>query len=192
MANQEEIYQEEQAVNDDNEYSEENQEQNMTSENVKSDILASDFDPDKVLHDIRKVLLGFEKRNKKWVRVSEPLARTEFVLLYITSIRSLVNFHNMFSQVTAEESAFNMLESLKEITYASVDYGVKEEHIETLVNVYDTLKSTFYGIIIDGRGTENIKQVLTSVYKDLSNINELTNNNNNSLINWGNVSNALK
>ncbi|MCK4500285.1 hypothetical protein KAU11_07295 [Candidatus Babeliales bacterium] len=172
-----------------NEYGEQ-EEQGQSSENVGSQIAASDFDPERVLYAIKKTLLGFENRDSKWVRVSEPLARTEFIMLYISSIRSLVNFHNMFSQISGDEAAFNMLESLKEITYACVDYGVKEEHIETLVNMYDTLKNSFYGIIIEGRGTENVKQVLTSVYKDLTE--SVKTQNQTGLINWDQVQNKLK
>ena len=142
-----------------------------TNENVDKNISASDFDPEQVLYAIRKALLGYDKRDNEWVRVSYPLARTEFITLYINSIRALVNFHNMFSQISGDESAFNMLEGLKEITFAAVDYGVEEEHIETLINIYDTLKQTFYGIIIEGRGTENVKQVLISAYKDISALN---------------------
>lgn len=171
-----------------NEYADSNETQ--ASENVNGQIAAADFDPERVLYAIKKVLLGFENRDNKWVRVSEPLARTEFIMLYTSSIRSLVNFHNMFSQISGDEAAFNMLESLKEITYAGVDYGVKEEHIETLVNIYDTLKNSFYGIIIDGRGTENVKQVLTSVYKDLSeSVNPTANQ---GLVNWDQVNKHLK
>jgi len=161
-----------------------------SSENVNSQIAASDFDPERVLYSIKKVLLGFENRDNKWVRVSEPLARTEFIMLYTSSIRSLVNFHNMFSQIDGDEAAFNMLESLKEITYTAVDYGVKEEHIETLVNIYDTLKNAFYGIIIEGRGTENVKQVLTSVYQDLTQ--SVQSANNQGIVNWDTVNKHLK
>jgi len=160
-------------------------------EDVANQIVAADFDPERVLYDIQKALNGFDKRNGSWVRVSYPLARTEFIIIYINSIRALVNFHSMFSITTFDESAFNMLESLKEITYAAVDYGVKEEHIETFVNMYDTIKSTFYGITIDGRGTENIKQVLTSVYKDLTE--QITNKNSSAgLVNWQEVNKVLK
>jgi hypothetical protein len=140
----------------------------QSTEGANNNIQAEDFNPERVLYDIRKALLGFDKRDGNWVRVSEPLARTEFITLYINSIRSLVNFHNLFSQISAEESAFNMLEGLKEITFASVDYGIEEEHIETFINIYDRLMQTFYGIIIDGRGTENVKQVLISAYKDIT------------------------
>ena len=153
-----------------------------SSENVNSNISASDFDPERVLYDIKKVFNGFDKRDREWVRVSEPLARSEFINLYINSLRSLVNFHNLFSQTSGDEAAFNMLESLKEITYAAVDYGILEEHIETFINIYDTLKNTFYGIIISGRGTENVKQVLTSVYQDLTKLNKDVSND--SFINW--------
>ena len=163
----------------------------QTAEDVTNQIVAQDFDPERVLYDIHKALIGFEKRNETWVRVSEPLARTEFITLYINSIRALVNFHSLFSMLKSEEAAFNMLESLKEITYAAVDYGVKEEHIETFINMYDTIKNTFYGIIIDGRGTENVKQVLTSVYKDLTE-NIKNSSNNNGLINWKEVNKHLK
>ena len=140
----------------------------QSTEGANNNIQAEDFNPERVLYDIRKALLGFDKRDGNWVRVSEPLARTEFITLFINSIRSLVNFHNLFSQISAEESAFNMLEGLKEITFAAVDYGIEEEHIETFINIYDRLMQTFYGIIIDGRGTENVKQVLISAYKDIT------------------------
>lgn len=161
-----------------------------SSESVNSNISAKDFDPELVLYTIRKAMLGYDKRDGEWVRVSEPLARTEFITLFINSIRSLVNFHNMFSQISSEESAFNMLEGLKEIIFAAVDYGVKEEHIETFINIYDRLMQTFYGIIIDGRGTENVKQVLTSVYKDISNLQQM--NSNGSLINLDVLKNMMK
>jgi len=167
-----------------------NPEETQTAEGVGSQIAASDFDPERVLYAIKKTLLGFENRDSMWVRVSEPLARTEFIQLYISSIRSLVNFHSMFSQTSSDEAAFNMLESLKEITFMCVDFGVKEEHIETLVNMYDTLKNSFYGITIDGRGTENIKQVLTSVYKDLTESVKVQDQT--GLINWEQVQNKLK
>lgn len=137
-------------------------------ENIGKGVAASDFDPERVLYDIKKTINGFDKRNGKYVRVAYPLARTDFVNLYINSIRSLLNFHNLFSQKSTKEAAFGMMEGLKEITYAAVDYGVKEEHLETFVNIYDTLKSTFYGIIVEGRGTENVKQTLIGIYEKLS------------------------
>jgi len=161
-----------------------------SSENANNQITATDFDPERVLYEIQKSLLGYSKRNGMWVRVSEPLCRTEFITLYISSIRALVNFPNMFSVVPSEEAGFNMLESLKEITYAAVDYGIEEEHLETLINMYDTIKNTFYGIIIEGRGTENVKQVLTSVYKDLST--SVNTNTKSGLVNWDEVNNILK
>ena len=161
------------------------------AEGVSSGISAADFDPERVLYEINKSLLGFAKRDGEWVRISEPLMRTDFINLYINSLRSLVNYHSMFSQTTAEESAFNMLESLKEITYAAVDYGVQEEHIETLINIYDTMKATFYGIIINGRGTENIKQVLTSVYKDITAM-QMANASSDQFINWQNIQKYVK
>lgn len=182
-------YELEDIENDENEF-ENSTEEARTSENVNNSINAEDFNPERIIYSIKKVLLGFENRNNIWVRVSEPLARTEFIMLYCSSIRSLVNFHNMFSKLGGDEAAFNMLESLKEITYAAVDYGVEEEHFETLINMYDTMKGTFYGIIIEGRGTENVKQVLTSVYKDLSE--GVATTNEKGLINWDNVNKKLK
>ena len=137
-------------------------------EGVGSGVMASDFDSERVLYEIKKTINGFDKRNGKYVRVAYPMARTDFVNLYINSLRSLLNFPNLFSQKSAKEAAFDMMEGLKEMTFAAVDYGVKEEHIETFINIYDTLKSTFYGIIVEGRGTENIKQVLTNVYEKLA------------------------
>lgn len=163
----------------------------QTPEDVTNQIAASDLDPERVLYDIQKALNGFDKKNGTWVRVCYPLARTDFIIIYINSIRSAVNFHSMFSVIKSEEAAFNMLESLKEITYAAVDYGVKEEHIETFINMYDALRSTFYGITIEGRGTENIKQVLTSVYKDLTE--QITNKNSKQgLVNWDEVNRVIK
>jgi hypothetical protein len=159
-------------------------------EDVSSKVTAEDFDPERVLYDIKKTFNGFDKRNGIWVRVSEPIARSDFINLYINSLRSLLNFHNLFSQKTANEAAFDMLEGLNEITFAAVDYGIKEEHVETVVNIYDTLKSTFYGIIIEGRGTENVKQVLASVYQQLKDTQ--TNTKPNSLINWDNVNKSVR
>lgn len=173
---------------DSNEYDDTNEQK--SAEDVANQIAASDFDPERVLYDIQKALNGYDKRNGEWVRVGYPLARTEFIVLYINSIRSLVNFHSMFSMTPSDEAAFNMLESLKEITFAAVDYGVKEEHVETFINMYDTIKGTFYGITIDGRGTENIKQVLTSVYKDLTE--KITQPNKGGLVNWAEVNRVLK
>ena len=169
----------------------EDTEEQRSSEDANNNITATDFDPERVLYEIQKALLGYSKRNNVWVRVSEPLARTEFITLYISSIRALVNFPNMFSVVPSEEAGFNMLESLKEITYAAVDFGIEEEHLETLINMYDTIKNTFYGIIIEGRGTENVKQVLTSVYKDISSVND-ANTNKAGLVNWQEVNKYLK
>ena len=171
-----------------NEYEDTNEPK--SAEDVANQIAAKDFDPDRLLYDIQKALNGYDKRNGEWVRVTYPLARTEFITLYINSIRALVNFHSLFSMTPSEEAAFNMLESLKEITYAAVDYGVKEEHIETFINMYDTMKGTFYGITIDGRGTENIKQVLTSVYQDLTK--QITQPNKGGLVNWAEVNRVLK
>ena len=190
MPKQEELYTEE-PYTEEEPVEEFEIEEQRTAENANTAIAAADFDPERVLYDIKKALLGFEKRDNKYVRVSEPLARTEFIILYINSIRSLVNFHSMFSQTSPDEAAFSMLESLKEITYAAVDFGIAEEHLETLINMYDTLKNTFYGITINGRGTENIKQVLTSVYKDLTSTLSESNKNSN-FINWDNVNNYIK
>jgi hypothetical protein len=154
----------------------------VQTENVDSRMSANDFNTERLLYDIKKTMNGFDKRDGVWVRVTYPLCRTEFINNFINSIRSLVNFHNMFSITTAPESALNMLESLKEMTFYAVDSGVKEEHIETLINIYDTIKATFYGIIIDGRGTENIKQTLISAYKDIRDLQTLSNSS--SPINW--------
>lgn len=185
MKKKEEVFDEVEEEQED--YSIEPQE---TQEGVNSQVTASDFDPERVLYDIKKSLMGFDKRGEKWVRISEPVAVSDFINLYINSIRSLVNFHNLFSVTTGDEAGFNMLESLKEITFAAVDYGITEEYIETLVNIYDTLKNTFYGIIIEGRGTENVKQVLTSVYKDITDTTHKIQDNN--LINWDYVQKTIK
>lgn len=176
-------------TNIEEEYSLENDEVS-SNENINSAISAEDFDPERILYDIKKTMMGFDKRGAKWVRVTEPIARSDFINLYVNSLRSLLNFHNMFSVTTGEEAAFNMMEALKEITYAAVDYGIAEEHIETLVNMYDTLKGTFYGIIIEGRGTENVKQVLGSFYKDIRDA--TTQKKENGLINWDYANKYLK
>lgn len=166
------------------------EEENKTNEDIKAQVFASDFDTERVLYEIKKIFNGFEKRQGKYIRVNYPLARSEFLALFENSLRAVINFHSMFSQNKAEEAAFSMMEGLNEITFACVDYGVKEEHIETFVNMYDNLKSAFYGITIDGRGTENIKQVLTSVYKDLTNMQGM--NQRNTAINWDYIQNKIK
>jgi len=163
----------------------------IDNENAQSNITAKDFDPERVLYMIKKSLMGFERRGDYWVRVSEPLARSEFILLYVNSLRSLINFNNLFSPITPDEASLEILETLKEMTYSAVDYGVKEEHIETLINMYDTLKNSFYGIRINGRGIENIKQVLISVYKDVGDAQNLGKGKE-GLINWDMVDKHLK
>jgi len=173
----------------DEDYSIDQQEDNK--ENVGTGIAAADFDPERTLYDIKKSINGFDKRDGKYVRVSYPMARTEFINLYINSLRSLLNFPNLFSQKTGKEAAFDMMEGLKEITYAAVDYGVKEEHIETFINMYDTLKSTFYGIIIDGRGTENVKQTLIGIYEKISKDGD-KNSTTDGFINWGKVQEDIR
>lgn len=171
-----------------NEYSIDDKED--IKESVGKGVAASDFDPERVLYDIKKTFNGFDKRNNVWVRVAYPLARTDFINIYINSLRSLLNFPNLFSQKSAKEAAFDMMEGLKEITYAAVDYGVKEEHIETFINMYDTLKSTFYGIIVDGRGTENVKQTLIGIYEKLSKERDKVSND--GFINWQKVEQDIR
>jgi hypothetical protein len=160
-------------------------------ETINNSVNASDFDFERLLYDIDKTLMGYKKINNKWTRVMFPIATTEFIMMYMNSLRALVNFNFMFSQKTKNEAAFEMLEKLKDITLLAVDSGVKEEHIETVINMYDTINSTFYGIIVDGRGVENIKQVLTAVYKDLSEKRELKQKQN-SPINWGYIQQKIK
>lgn len=186
MTQNEEYEEQENQQDDSSDYIEE--EYGKKSENIDNKISASDFDPAIVIYDIKKILNGYEKRNGIYVRVTLPLVCSGFIAIYETSLRGLLSFHNMFSQITIREASMSMMEGLKEITYVCVDFGVKEEHIETLVNTYDTLKNTFYGIMIDGRGTENIKQVLTAVYQNLMNAQNPTKN---TAVNWEYIQNMI-
>ena len=126
------------------------------------------LNPEEYLYRIKKSMLGFELQDGEYVRITEPWATNRFINLFINGLRSVLTQHSMWSCVTAEEAAYNMMERLKEIIMAGVDMGVQSEHLETIINIFDNAMQLFYGIIIDGKGRENIKQVLTSVYKDMS------------------------
>ncbi len=69
------------------------------------------YDTENILYSLEKTFRGFQKKEGKWVYITRPIARDEFINLTINSLRSVINPENIISKKSAEEVEIILLEN---------------------------------------------------------------------------------
>ena len=96
------------------------------------------YDTENILYSLEKTFRGYQKNNNKWVYVTRPIARDEFINFTINSLRSVINPENIISKKSAEEIEVILLEkNLEFIDLCEDEITLDDDYFETIVNIYD-------------------------------------------------------
>jgi len=133
------------------------------------------FDTENILHSLEKTFRGYQKQNKKWVYVTRPIARDEFINLTINSLRSVINPENIISKKSAEEIEIILLEKNLEFIDLCEDesmYTLNGDYFESIVNIFDHSLELFMGLVQGGHGAETLKQIYAGVANSMDSFHE--------------------
>ena len=128
------------------------------------------FDTENILHSLEKTFRGYQKQNKKWVYVTRPIARDEFINLTINSLRSVINPENIISKKSAEEIEIILLEKNLEFIDLCEDesiYTLNGDYFESIVNIYDHSLELFMGLVQGGHGAQTLKEIYAGVARNV-------------------------
>lgn len=131
------------------------------------------FDTENILYSIEKTFRGYQKQNKKWVYVTRPIARDEFINLTINSLRSVINQENIISKKSAEDVEIILLEKNLEFIDLCEDesiYTLNGDYFESIVNIYDHTLELFMGLVEGGHGADTLKQIYAGVARSIDDI----------------------
>ncbi len=129
------------------------------------------FDTENILYSIEKTFRGYQKQNLKWVYVTRPIARDEFINITINSLRSVINPENIISKKSSEEIEIILLEKNLEFIDLCEDesrYTLNGDYFESIVNIYDHTLELFMGLVEGGHGADTLKQIYAGVARDIS------------------------
>lgn len=124
------------------------------------------FDTENILYSIEKTFRGYQKQNGKWVYVTRPIARDEFINLTINSLRSVINQENIISKKSAEDIEIILLEKNYEFIDLCEDesiYTLNGDYFESIVNIYDHTLELFMGLVQGGHGAQVLKEIYAGV-----------------------------
>jgi hypothetical protein len=122
------------------------------------------YNPELILLAIEKTMSGYRIRDNKWVYVSKPVARDEFISKTINSLRSVINPTIMASKMYVEEIEMLLLEkNLEYIDMCEDEPTIDEDDIETVINNYDHSLQTFMGLVESGWGANLLKEISAGV-----------------------------
>lgn len=158
---------------DDNDYEYETPDEGSGEPITEKPTIDNFFDTENILYSIEKTFRGYQKQNGKWVYVTRPIARDEFINLTINSLRSVVNPENIITKKSAEEIEIILLEKNLEFIDLCEDesiYTLNGDYFESIINIYDHTLELFMGLVEGGHGAETLKQIYAGVARDMSNI----------------------
>ncbi len=124
------------------------------------------FDTENILYSIEKTFRGYQKQNGKWVYVTRPIARDEFINLTINSLRSVINQENIISKKSAEDIEIILLEKNFEFIDLCEDesiYTLNGDYFESIVNIFDHTLELFMGLVQGGHGAQVLKEIYAGV-----------------------------
>ncbi len=124
------------------------------------------FDTENILYCIEKTFRGYQKQNHKWVYVTRPIARDEFINITINSLRSVINPENIITKKSAEEIEIILLEKNLEFIDLCEDesiYTLNGDYFESIINIYDHSLELFMGLVQGGHGAQTLKEIYAGV-----------------------------
>ncbi len=128
------------------------------------------FDTENILHSLEKTFRGYQKQNNKWVYVTRPIARDEFINMTINSLRSVINPENIISKKSAEEIEIILLEKNLEFIDLCEDesrYTLNGDYFESIVNIFDHSLELFMGLVQGGHGAQTLKEIYAGVARNV-------------------------
>lgn len=118
-----------------------------------------------ILHRIEKSARGYQIRDGDWVKVSEPIARDEFIDMMMNSLRSIINPNFILSQLTEDEIKEILMEKNEEFIDACNDEPtLDEDNVEYAINLHDIPLQIFLGQVKDGHGSKVLRQISGQLY----------------------------
>jgi len=126
------------------------------------------YDTENILYSLEKTFRGYQKNNNKWVYVTRPIARDEFINLTINSLRSVINPENIISKKSAEEIEVILLEkNLEFIDLCEDELTLEDDYFETIVNIFDHSLELFMGLVQGGHGAQTLKEIYAGVANNM-------------------------
>ncbi len=122
------------------------------------------YDTEEILYNIEMTFRGYQKKQKKWVYVTLPIARDEFINMTINSLRSVVNPENIITKKSDEDIEIILLEkNLEFIDICEDEATLEDRYIENVINTYDHTLELFMGLVSKGHGADTLKQIYAGV-----------------------------
>ena len=113
-----------------------------------------------ILHRVEKAALGWQIIDGEYKKISDPIARDEFISMMINSLRSVINPNFMTTKITSDEAKELLMEKNEEFIDACNDEPtLDEDYIEYAINLHDIPLQLFMGHVIDGHGAKTLKQL---------------------------------
>lgn len=123
------------------------------------------------LFNKKKELLGFELKNNKYVKTSHNRYTTKLVDSFISMISSVLSTHAYNSYIDKEDARM----ILQQQNFA-FEHIVRNDHrlrdvadIKSILTQFDNTLQIFVFSLVDGKGSEGIRQAMGGVYHNLSN-----------------------
>ncbi len=125
------------------------------------------FDSESILYSIEKQMRGYQKSDGKWVYVTKPVARDDFINMTINSLRSVINEGNKISSMEEKEVKFLLLEKNKEFIYSCLDEPtIEDKDMESIINIFDHALQLFMGLVENGVGNKTLRELGAAVAND--------------------------
>jgi len=132
-------------------------------------ILDKLFNPRYYLNEFEHKMNGEIKRGDKWVKVRPALARSEFIAKAMMNMSAIINPHTVMTKFDDENDFYSILvENVVAFLQAAVDEPtIKSEDYFQVYLMYSNPLEMFAKLVIDGHGSDTLKQILTNTYKEL-------------------------
>lgn len=132
---------------------------------VTKNTIDSIYATEDILHRVEKAARGFQVIDGEWKKVSDPIARDEFINMMINSLRSIINANFMTTKLTKDEAYEILMEKNEEFIDACNDEPtLDEDYVEYAINLHDMPLQLFMGHVIDGHGAKTLKQLSAQMF----------------------------
>jgi hypothetical protein len=134
---------------------------------LEKPLLNTFYDCESILTYIKKTYQGEQLVNQEWVPGGKPIARTKFINDTINMLRSVINAQNFNSGLDSKQIDNIMLE--KNLEYIErvkkePDWSLDDKDSVMVIDIFDHVLQTFFGIIENGKTSDQITQMSTGVY----------------------------
>lgn len=148
---------------------------------MKNEVLSSEKAMDKntteLVYDLvpflfhkKKELLGFELKNKKYVKTTHNRYTTKLVNSFISMISSVLTTHSYHSYL--EKDDVRMILQQQNFAFENI---VRNDHtlrdvadIKSILTQFDNTLQIFLFSLVDGKGAEGLRQAMGGVYQNLN------------------------